>query len=228
MREKSLFSLLLVLVSAPLHAQLLQDNTWEIGKSFVGTDKEKFLIPDDPKYDGLRPTSVVTKNTIALVNRGVVVTKNPIPDNKPMTIVFDWSWIEGRETDRYPDSLVVMLRTTGAQRQRWSHEMEDGIAIRFDPTEKQVSVQVHQKGDDFKTQKLAAKDMEFKRFESYAVVISDTDQRISVFVNNQFVVEAKVPEGITGRKVALYNREPVARVRHVSLLTNIELGIGAN
>src|SRR3989344_4384982 len=204
MRTNRLFSLLLVLVStALLHAQSLQD-TWEVGKSFVGTDKEKFLMPDDPKYDGLRPTSVVTENTLALVNRQLVVTKNPIPENSNVDISFSWMWIEGRERDQYHDSLVVALRTTGTQREHWSHEIEDGLVIRFDPTEKQVSLQLHQKGGKFNPRRIASKDVEFKRYQEYDVSILDNGQNIRVILNDQNILDEKVPAETVGRKIAIY------------------------
>lgn len=227
MRASTLYGMyVFVMLNFPVivEAQNLQD-TWEVGKSYVGTDEKKFKIPDDPRYNHLRPVSEVTKNTIALVNRGLVVTKQPIPENQQMFVSFNWSWVEGRESDRYPDHLVVALYTTGTQRQNWSHEVVDGVVVRFDPTEKQMSIQHHQKGDEFKPKLLAAKDMEFKRFESYQVTISEREGKIYVVLNGQRMLEASVPPVTFGRKIALYNREPVAGVRHVSLLSNVELSV---
>ena len=64
------------------------------------------------------------------------MTKGEFPQG--LSISFKWMWADGRET--YCDDLTVALRTAGNPRKKWSHEVEDGVTVRFSPQEGKISI----------------------------------------------------------------------------------------
>ena len=69
--------------------------------------------------------------SLILRNRAIVVTKDAYPDGA--TVTSEWTWTEGVEEMKYQDHLCVAVLTDGKQREKWSHELQRGVVVRFNP-----------------------------------------------------------------------------------------------
>ena len=153
------------------------------------------------------------KGTVTLQNRGMLVTKDKRGKG---TVSFSWKWTEGN--DEYPDSLVVALRCEGKQNGKWSHEVPDGLLVRFSPGGGTLSINDTAKDE---TRQLAPVKMAFEQGVEYKIAIIDEGTRIRVVVGSKEALTADVKQG--EGYTALYNREPVAGVGHKSLIQYLRL-----
>lgn len=218
MRTLTTFLSLVFVVVTVVEAQEA-DIIWVEGKSYVGTDKEKFFLPpNDPRFEPYRPKAVVSPHAIVLTNRGIAVTKVEF-EQKPFEFNFRWLWTEGREADRYHDTLAVALWTSSKQKQEWSHEIEDGFVVKFMPHQSRIVVHHHKQGEKSPTDIAEVTDLEFKRYIPYHILIRCYGKKLVVIVDSKTVIDETIPAMKKG-KIAVYNREPVAGVRHVGILMN--------
>jgi hypothetical protein len=159
--------------------------------------------------------------SLILRNRGIAIAKDTYPDGA--TVTADWAWTEGTEEMKYQDHLCVAVLTDGAQREKWSHELRQGVVVRFNPGSGGVRIEgwVADGGDG---ESLGFKDgLTFEKKKTYAIKVEYTKTEIAVSVDGKAVVDAKIPEKYRGggEKIAFYNRESVAGVPHASELARI-------
>lgn len=194
---------------------------WEAGKSLVGTDKIK--IPDDPRYEEYLPICKVSESSIVLANRGIAVTKIDLP-RLPVSLEFDWTWVDGRQHEDYHDALAVVLWTSGRQKKEWAHEIEDGLAIKFMAHQDRVVVHHYTSGER-SPKDVAEAQIKLEKYVPHRVRIYFTRGKLKVLVGKKEVIDAAAPE-TEGERFAIYNREPVASARHVSIVSNLDLRLG--
>lgn len=152
-------------------------------------------------------------NSITVANRAMITSKSDFKDGYKLTC--KWRWIEGE--GKYPDSLSVILRSSGEQR-KWAHEITSGIQLNFNPAGKGgVTISEWKKDADPKI--LARVEQKFEQYKQYAIEVTDGGDKITVTIDGKMVIELPVEAG--GGKVSIYNREPVAGVRHTSVISDL-------
>ncbi len=170
-----------------------------------------------------QPLVLRQPGSLILRNRGIAVTKDAYPDGAKIT--FDWTWTEGVEEKKYHDHLCVAVMTDGKQRAKWSHELQGGVVVRFNPGSGGVTIEGWSAGKD-EGESLASKTgLVFEKGKSYAIMVEYTKTELVVSVDGKAVVDAKIPAKYRGEgdKVAFYNRESVAGIPHASTLGNTEI-----
>lgn len=165
---------------------------------------------------GHLPKVVIAKDgKVTLENRGMLNSKKEFG---PATVSFKWQWTEG-DVRLYEDHLTVALRSNGVQKAR-PYEIDEGLIVRFNPTGKRITIEEVKQG--LPAQEAGRKaDITFDKAVTYTVVIEDRGKEIVVKVDGKEVLKTKVDEG--SGKVAIYNREPVANVRHVSEISDLKI-----
>jgi hypothetical protein len=196
-----------------------------------------FLLPllcaaADPTFDVGPPAYAVAtqplvlradNGSLVLRNRGIAVTKDVYPDGA--TVTSDWAWLEGVPEMKYQDHLCVAVLTDGKQRTKWSHEIQKGVVVRFNPGSGGIGIEGWLADKD-ESELFAFKDgFTFEKKTKYAISVEYSKAEITVSVDGKAVVDAKIPEKYRGGgdKVAFYNRESVAGVPHASKLEKIEI-----
>jgi hypothetical protein len=77
-------------------------------------------------------------------------------------------------------------------------------------------------GDDNACEVIAStKAISFPRDTPFKLRIVDDGKTVTVFVDEKLLLQAAVKDRGKSSKVAIYNREAVAGVRHVSVLTDL-------
>lgn len=153
--------------------------------------------------------------TVTLANRALLTTKSDYKAG--CTVKFGWQWMEGHP--QYPDHLAIVLRS-GKQDDVWPYEITEGLVVKLNPAGKGI-VTIHKVKAGSDPEELARNkdDCEFGQGTNYEIEVTDSGDKITVKVGDKVVVETKVEKG--GGKVSVYNREPVANVRHVSVLNGL-------
>lgn len=184
---------------------------WEPVKPAFKANKEKFDPTVEFQKDG----------TIVMANRGMLLSRNEFP--KGATVKCRWSWIS-EEPNVYPDQLAVALRTDGDRKRQWSFEIDDALVVRLNPhSTGSVFVQIYERGKD-EVEIGRKQGIAFKMGDSHDIEITDLGDRITVRIDGKEVLEQKVdPSDGGGKKVAVYNREPVAGKRKVSTATDLTI-----
>lgn len=163
---------------------------------------------------------------LRLLNRGSVVTRREF--DVPIEIEFDWRWIDHGQWPLYAEVLSVGLRSTGRQQEEHDYRLKDGFVVEFNCVEHSVRAVA---ADDMVVVSTSGPDsVPFVPGEWYHVRIADDGAAVSVFVTGpsvdqkyktQPVLTAPFPSGLTGKRVAFYNREYTAKTNHESQVDNI-------
>lgn len=175
------------------------------------------------EFERYAPTATVKDDGIVLRNRGVAVSKAEYPTGA--TLSFSWKWTEGDLEKKYPDHLCVVVLTDGALREKWSHEIGKGVVIRLNPGSGGITIEGWL-ADKNESESLASKDgFTFEKGKEYAVKIMYTPEKVVVTIDGGTPIEAAVPEKFRagGKKICLYNREPVAAIVKESVLTKVRV-----
>lgn len=164
------------------------------------------------------------KDRIVLRNRGMIVSKKEFPKDKGKIVVsFTCKWNKG--DGAYQDDLAIILRTSAEQRQQWSHEVLNGLLVRLNLTAGEVQVvQVQGKNHEL----VGQSGHMFKNNVEYKVRIIDDGQRLQIFIDDgkEPVFDKNAPPHDTdGKKIALYDREPVGGVEHEVIITGLKVEV---
>ncbi len=166
-----------------------------------------------------QPDVQLDHGRLILTNRGYLISRDEFPDG--VSIEFQWMWTDGRKS--YCDDLTVAVRTSGTHRGAWPHEVDDGIAIRFCPEQKTISIldQFTMKPIDF------AVGLKMDRNEWHNIRITDDNQTISIYLNNMRSPKLSVTTGYTSGKhcIALYNREAVGGINKESVIDDLAISV---
>ncbi len=213
-----------------------------LGQSFTKSEKEKQAeyfnnlkfrdTFDDPLRSGkfwrfnkpdiqqvfshrVEPSSAhIDHGRLVLVNRGYLVTIDELPYGASIT--FKWMWKDGQ--GKYCDDLCVALRTSGIP-QKWPHEVEDGITIRFSPHIGQIIITEFPSGKKID----AAMGLEMNREKWHKIRITDDGKTIRVFYEDLDSPTIQITSDHQGSKkhIAIYNREPVSAVNKKSVIDDV-------
>jgi hypothetical protein len=208
-----------------------------IAAAFLGTLAAQEKKPDDkqtalaklweegpaafkPKNEKFAPSAKIGKSGVVnLKNRGLLKSKQQYP--KGCELTFDWQWVAGNPDEDYGDSLAVVLRTSGDQKKKWSHEIEDGLMIRFWHTKDGGTLKLeHFKKGQASSKLIKELTKQWDQYTLYAIKIVDTGDKIEVSVDGDVLISEKVPK-IDSAWICFYNREPVASAVQVSQLFNL-------
>lgn len=162
--------------------------------------------------EGLEKFAPVVKiegDKILIRNRGLLVSEKQ--HKAGATLEFTSKWTQGKDEGFYQDVMTVVFKTTGEQRAKWSHEISDGIAVRFAAHGKTVSVE-HFKVGEQSPVLLARAQFVSERGKEQTIKISEDQSVISIHVDEKEVLFCKIPILDGPAYIALYNREPVAAV----------------
>ena len=154
-----------------------------------------------------------------LLNRGYAITREQFSGG--VAIEFDWRW-EG-DQGTYCDDLTVCVRTRGRPDPKWSHEAQDGIAIRFSPEEGQISLIDRQSGHSYGYGQ--GPNMQAEKW--HRVRIEDDGTHVVIFFEDLQtpVVITEVYSQSAASFIAIYNREPVGGIRKMSLVDNLIVSV---
>jgi hypothetical protein len=153
---------------------------------------------------------------ITLRNRGTLVSKQEYPNGAVVSAT--WRWTQGRVEGKYHDCLTIGVFTSGKQPQ-WSFEVDDGIVVGFNPAGESISV--HRMRRD--PERLAITKMRFEKDRDYRIVVEATLATLTVLVDGKKMVSCGLPRDRGGKRIAVYNREPVAAVVKESVLTQLKI-----
>jgi len=173
---------------------------WKAGKPF------------ETMFKKLPPTVKFEDESVTLKNRGLLLSKKE--HKKGLRLSFTWEWVEGE--GNYPDILVVALKTDGKQRE-WPGEIDHGIVVRFSPG--RTAIERWKSGED--SEVIAFKAVTIKKETQYKIVIEEKNGDVTVTIDDERLT-ARVEGGKKSRG-AIFNREPVAQVLHVSRIMNLRL-----
>lgn len=162
---------------------------------------------------------VLADDQVTLRNRGTLLSRRRFPSG--VTVACDWKWTTGDEKGNYHDQLAIVLATDGRQR-AWSHEVYDGVLIRFNPSARSVGLERWVDGRDDAPFATTAKNIEFTRDRTYHIRIVDNGRTITVFLDESEVLTADIADRSASR-VAIYNREPVSGDPKESVLTDLTI-----
>lgn len=171
-----------------------------------------------------------TDGYLRLLNRGSVVTRAEF--DEPIEITLDWRWIDLAQWPLYADVFTVCLRTRGEHKPEHAYEILDGLKIEFNANEGRVRA-VRAGVPDPSI--ITAADLDSTPFPAGAwhhLRIVDDGRTVSVYVEGPSVdpkykkepaLTVAIPEGLTGKHVALFNREYVAGTNHESHVDNVKI-----
>ncbi len=207
---------------------LCQKQTW----------KEKFMVSSllfvaamlgaEPAFkaaDTQKPPTakaVIKDETVTLTDRGLAVSADTFPEG--FDLHAHWAWTEGKVEGAYQDHLAIAVATNGTLRDAWSHEIEKGIVVRFNPGAGTVAVESYDSTDKDAVVKSEGGFI-FDKGTGYNIDITYTPKQIVVNVDGKEAIKADLPKDFKkdGDLVAIYNRERVAGVLHESVLTKVSL-----
>jgi len=163
------------------------------------------------------PSVKFDKKIVTLRNRGSIATKESYGEGA--TFKTTWRWTKGKEEGKYHDHLLVVFFSSGNHRPKWPCEVIDGLSFRFNPGAGGISVE-HLEADKDPVSVKKKAELVFERDKDYQVVVQATPKNFIVSIDGNVVLQGDVPKGLTGKKIVVYNREPVAGVEMESVLTD--------
>ena len=169
-----------------------------------------------------RPQVIMDNGVLRLKDRGYLVTAAEFP--KGVSVRFRWQWIQGE--GEYCDILSVAVRTSGVP-DKWPHEVEDGIVVKFEPNQGTANSGFVRITDRSQPRELAIrKGLVISKFVWHEIKVTDDGNTIAVYFGDDSVPVATVdvPDAAKHHHVAIYNREPVADVSKESLLSEAVFG----
>jgi hypothetical protein len=186
-------------------------NDWIVQKPVAGANSPAGLLSAVEWREG----------AAVLQNRGTLLSKESFEAG--LTLECTWKWTKGSETGKYHDHLCICLATDGRQR-GWSHEITEGILIRFNPGSSAILVSRHR--DEAPDELLATtEDFPMARGTLHKLKIVDDGKRLEIYFDDlekpALVTNVKVRG--KSRRVAIYNREPVAGDIKESVLANLTI-----
>ena len=177
--------------------------------------------------EDLNPKVILTEagdeQTIWLRNRGMAISKASYPNG--VDFKAKWQYTHGLDEGALQDVLVVGLRSNGKQREKWSHEMQSGIMVRFQAIGENHEVGIFTVTEGMATLKVK-KDVEIARGIVYDIHIVDTGRKFTVKFGDNCVLEVDdFPEPQSGdpAKVIVYNREPSSGVFQQSHVDKVKI-----
>lgn len=191
-------------------------------------DKAGFDIAEPAfktKKNELDPVAEIKDDsTVVLANRGLILSKGEFKEG--CVVRLKWTWTS-EDTMTYPDHLMVVFRTNGKQKEKWTFGIDEGLQVRLNPHGKGF-VEVEKWEKDKEGVSLLGRskdDVSFSTDKTHDITISDAGDVIVVEVDGKEVLRQKVdPKDGSGTwKIAIYNREPVAGFRKVSTLTDLKV-----
>jgi hypothetical protein len=166
-----------------------------------------------------------TDGYLRLINRGSVVSRREF--DGPIQIEFDWRWIDLAEWPLYSEIFSVGLRTHGEHLAQGDLMLTDGLVVWFDTVDHSIRIGPARR-NYLKTTEPDSVPMPAGQWHHIRIV--DDGTAVSVFIEGpavdkrykrEPVLTVPVPEGLTGRRIAFLNREPVANMSHESHVDNI-------
>lgn len=165
----------------------------------------------------LAPTVSAKNGEVTLRNRAAIATTQQTQD---FGLSFTWRFTAGRDEGGYQDVLTVAFATDGTLAQKWAHEVTSGVALALQAHAGEVTL--HRK--DKTADGLGGAKFKFERDKDYKVQVNRSGQSITVKIDGKEVLKANLPEDCPKiGKIVLYNREPVANIEQISVLSEIKL-----
>ncbi len=205
---RSVFSLIAVL-SISL-SSTAQEGDWEIAKP--------------PKEAGKAPQVELKGDKIVLIDRGMIRTKKQF--KRGSTTECTWKYVGGQDKGSYQDVLSIITRTHGKQREKRSHEIENGVMIQFAAHAQTISIQ------RFSSKKVSSNliariPAKIERGKEHKILIhdqifEDKGGLVAIHFDGRLVLEAAVNLlDEDGDYVAVYNRErgPASQISILSGLS---------
>lgn len=182
-------------------------------------DQWKVTLPFEVKKDleQFAPSVKFNRKSATLRNRGSMATKEDYAEGA--TFRATWRWTKGKEEGKYHDHLIVAFFSSGNHRQKRSYEVVDGLSFRFNPGAGGVAVEHFEADKDpvFVAKKTG---LIFERDKDYQITVEATKKHFIVSIDGNAVLKGNTPEGLIGKKIVVYNREPNAGVEMESILTD--------
>jgi hypothetical protein len=172
------------------------------------------------KNEVLNPSAKIDNEKVYVRNRGLLVSNSQYP--KGVTLEFVSKWTLGKDDGSYQDVLTVAFRTSGKQREKWSHEILDGIAVRIAGHAQTLSIEHFKKGVQ-SSDLIARVPFKTERGKEQKIKILEEKGLIQVFLEGKEVLYARVPIIDDASNIAFYNREPVAGVQQEWILSGLKI-----
>jgi len=156
---------------------------------------------------------------VRLTNRGYLVTREHY--REPIEISFRWKFLELGEQPLYWEHLTVALRTSGLPQAEYPHEVQDGIAIKFNTVSGAVEVLYPpDNAIQFSTGQEKAR---FLADTWYDIQITDDGETVAVYCegpgmsqdsSRKPLLTVHCPAASPQHHIAFYNRELVGGIPH--------------
>lgn len=182
-----------------------------------------------------------------LLNRGYLVTEKEF--SGPISVSFDWKWLDIDSHPHYSEQLAVVLRTTGRPREQHSFEVKDGVVVRFDAQGGRITVSLAKEdpsgfldeigstlstdsGHRFQISPALTKRIPMPAEKWHGIRIADDGRIVAVYLSGPEVpreykdtpiLSVRCPDEFTERHIAVYNREYVGETNHESRIDNFVL-----
>ncbi len=194
---------------------------------------------DPAKWDTLRMRRGVRPKDgyVRLRNRGSLVTMREF--DTPFELSFDWTWINWVDDPLYPETLSIALHTSGRLHSEWPFEVEDGIVLVFQTHSARIGASIHNPRPMTDRVKLGwvqiglTGTVPLPADALHRIRIVDTGAKVSVYATGpkidhkyatkQAIFELEYAEKFAERRIAIYNREPVANTDHESRIDNFKV-----
>lgn len=167
---------------------------------------------------------------LRLLNRGSVVTRREF--DEPVEIELDWKWIDLAQWPLYAEIFTVCLRTNGEHKAQHAYEVLDGLKIECNAVEGRVRAVRAGVPEPSIITAAGLDSTPFTPGEWHHLRIVDDGQAATVYVSGPSIdprykkepaLTVAIPEGLTGKRIALFNREYVAGTNHESQVDNVRV-----
>jgi len=175
-----------------------------------------------------RPEVREIDGQLRLTNRGSVTTQSQFEE--PITVTFDWMWIDLKGDPHYSDTLTVALRSSGTHDSSRPFEVVDGCRISLSTTGAKVEIFRGAEVNPSSRTQIGA--VPIPPSEWHRVRITDDGHWIRVYLKGpkidrgyweRPVLEAECPDLFTERRITIYNRERTSDVDHESRIDNFKV-----
>lgn len=187
---------------------------------------------DNSKWRSARPRVKEQDGVLWLRNRGCVVTRKEFPD--PISITFRWQWVDLAEDPAYAEVLTIALQTPGETREQYPFEIDDGLLLSFDTQEGAAYLSRATEGQIHKTRLASSGTVEIPlpAHEWHDIRIIDDGFSITLYMKGETIGDSRwenpvfsVPYDarLSGKRIAIYNREVVGGAPHLSQIDDFEV-----
>lgn len=169
-----------------------------------------------------------------LISRGYLVTADEFPG--PVSLTFDWKWVDLGDDPHYADHLSIVLRTT-AEPRPYPHEVLDGLMVKVNTSTGRISIELPS-GDPAvrNIERIAETDpatpLPMPADKWHTIRVTYNSGQIAVYITGPEiapryaetpVLQASCADVFPGNNIAIYNRELVGGIPHVSHIDNVVL-----